>query len=72
MSKDSGLGFSSAQAMSSSVSTWKGRLSKFAIFLVILIVVGLFFMYISGATRQIGGHEAKPADSTSDVTHSIE
>jgi len=72
MSNDSGLGFSSAQAMSSSVSTWKDRLSKLAIFLVILTVVGLFFLYVSGATHRIGGRDTKPVDSTSDLTHSTE
>jgi len=47
-------------------------LSKLAIFLVILTVVGLFFLYVSGATHRIGGRDTKPVDSTSDLTHSTE
>jgi len=54
MSHRGGLGFSSVEALSSSDQGWKERLGKVAIFLCLLVLIGLFFSYISGATHKIG------------------
>jgi len=61
MNNRSGLGFSSVQALSSSDQGWKERLGKIAIFLCLLILIGLFFSYISGATHKIGS-QTTPSD----------
>ena len=54
------LGFSSVEAMSTSQPSWKERVGKIAVFLCLLMLVGLLFTFISGATRQIGSKAASP------------
>jgi len=54
MSHRSGLGFSSVEALSSSDPSWKEKLGKIAVFLCLLILLGLLFSYISRSTHKIG------------------
>jgi len=55
-----GLGFSSVESMSTSQPSWKQRIGKVAIFLCLLMLVGLLFTFISGATHPIGSKAASP------------
>jgi len=61
MGHRSGLGFSSVEALSSSDQSWREKLGKIAIFLCLLILVGLFFSYIDRATHRIGS-QTPPSD----------
>ena len=61
MNNRSGLGFSYVQALSSSDQGWKEKLGKIAIFLCLLILIGLLFSYISRSTHRIGS-QTPPSD----------
>jgi len=63
MGHRSGLGFSSAEAISSSDHSWKERLAKIAIFLCLLILLGLLFTYIGRETQRISS-QAATSDSS--------
>ena len=69
MSHRGGLGFSSVEALSSSDQGWKERLGKIAIVLCLLLLIGLFFSYISGATHNIGSqsNSANPPEVGWDI-----
>lgn len=54
MSHRSGLGFSTVEALSPSGQTWKEKIGRIMIFLCLLILIGLLFTYVSGATHTIG------------------
>lgn len=70
MSHRSGLGFSTVEALSSSEHSWKEKLGKVAIFLCLLILLGLLFSYIDGATHKIGsqGNSSNPPEVGWDIT----
>jgi hypothetical protein len=58
-----GLGFSSVESLSSSGQSWKEKFGKIGLFLCVMIVVGVFFIYITNATHQIDSHAA-PANGS--------
>jgi len=70
MSHRSGLGFSTVEALSSPEHGWKERFARIAIFLCLLILLGLLFSYINGATHKIGSQEnsSDPPEVGWDIT----
>lgn len=70
MSHRSGLGFSTVETLSSSEHGWKERLGRIAIFLCLLVLLGILFSYIDGATHKIGfeGNSPNPPEVGWDIT----
>jgi len=58
MNNRRGLGLSSVESVNYPDQSWKDKLGRVGFFLCALILVGLFFRYITGASHEIDSHAA--------------